>query len=39
MKYQILEDLEDIEEAKRRETEPTQSFSQLVSEFKEEGLL
>ncbi len=39
VKYQILEDLEDIEEAKRRETEPTQSFSQLVSEFKEEGLL
>lgn len=39
VKYQILEDLGDIEEAKRRENEPTYSFDELVAEFKREGLL
>ena len=39
VKYQMLEDLEDIEEAKRRENEPTHSFDKLVAEFKKEGLL
>jgi len=39
LKYQMLEDLEDIEEAKRREHEPTHSFDELVAEFKKEGLL
>ncbi len=39
IKFQILEDLEDIEEAKRREDEPTHSFDELVAEFKREGLL
>jgi hypothetical protein len=37
--YQMLEDLEDIEEAKKRETEPVHSFDELVAEFKKEGLL
>lgn len=39
VKFQILEDLEDIEEAKKRENEPTHSFDELVAEFKKEGLL
>ncbi len=39
LKYQMLEDLEDIEEAKRRENEPSHSFDELVAEFKKEGLL
>ena len=39
VKYQMLEDLEDIEEAKKRENEPTLSFDELVAEFKKEGLL
>lgn len=39
VKYQMLEDLEDIEEARKRENEPTQSFDELVVEFKKEGLL
>ncbi len=39
VKYQILEDIEDIEEANKRENEPTMSFDELVSDFKREGLL
>lgn len=39
LKYQMLEDLEDIEEAKKRVNEPTHSFDELVAEFKKEGLL
>lgn len=39
VKYQILEDLEDIEDAKVRESEPSYSFNDLVSKFKAEGLL
>ena len=36
---QLLEDLEDIEDAIKRQNEPTQSFDSLVKEFKAEGLL
>ncbi|HSH31765.1 MAG TPA: hypothetical protein VK963_03835 [Candidatus Saccharimonadales bacterium] len=39
IKYQLLEDLEDIEDAKRREQEPTESFDELVKQFRAEGLL
>ena len=39
VKYQILEDLEDIEDAKVRENEPNYSFDKLVASFKAEGLL
>ncbi|MEI6478355.1 MAG: ribbon-helix-helix protein, CopG family [bacterium] len=39
VKYQILEDLEDIEDAKKRQNEPFYSFDDLVSEFQAEGLL
>ena len=39
VKFQILEDLGDIEEVNKRENEPTHSFDELVSEFKKEGLL
>lgn len=39
VKFQMLEDLEDIEEAKRRENEPSHSFDELIGEFKKEGLL
>ncbi len=39
VKYQILEDLEDIEDAKVRDNEPGYSFNDLVSKFKAEGLL
>lgn len=39
VKYQILEDFEDIEDAVRRENEPTHSFDDLVKQFKAEGLL
>lgn len=39
VKYQLLEDLEDLEDAKRRQNEPTASFDELVKEFKAEGLL
>jgi predicted CopG family antitoxin len=39
VKFQMLEDLEDIEEAKRREDEPSHSFDELIAEFKKEGLL
>ncbi len=39
IKYQVLEDLEDIEDAMKRENEPTYSFDDLVKQFKAEGLL
>lgn len=39
VKYQILEDFEDIEDAGQRNTEPAYSFSDLVKEYKAEGLL
>jgi Ribbon-helix-helix protein, copG family len=39
VKYQLLEDLEDIEDATKREHESTHSFDELVKQFKAEGLL
>jgi hypothetical protein len=39
LKFQMLEDLDDIEEAKRRDVEPSYSFDELVAEFKQAGLL
>ena len=39
IKYQLLEDMEDIETAKKRQNEPTLSFDSLVAELKAEGLL
>jgi hypothetical protein len=39
VKYQVLEDLEDIEDAVKRESEPVYSFDDLVKQFKAEGLL
>ncbi len=39
LKYQVLEDFEDIEDAKKREDEPSLSFDDLVADFKAEGLL
>ena len=39
VKYQILEDLEDIEDATKRQQEPAYSFDELVRQFKAEGLL
>lgn len=39
IKYQILEDFEDIEDAAKRQNEPSYSFNDLVAEFKAEGLL
>jgi uncharacterized protein YjbK len=39
VKYQMLEDFEDIEDAIKREHEPTHSFDDLVAQFKAEGLL
>ena len=39
IKYQLLEDLEDLEDVRKRADEPTQSFDDLVAEFKAEGLL
>lgn len=39
IKYQILEDLEDLEDAKRRSKEVSYSFNELVDELKAEGLL
>jgi mRNA interferase RelE/StbE len=38
LKFQMLEDLEDIEEANKREVEPSYSFDELVAEFKHAGL-
>ena len=39
IKYQILEDFEDIEDASKRKDEPSYSFDELVAQFKAEGLL
>ncbi len=39
VKYQVLEDLEDLEDAKRRASEVSYSFNELVDELKAEGLL
>lgn len=39
VKYQLLEDFEDIEDAQKREGEPTFSFDELVEELKRDGLL
>jgi uncharacterized protein YwgA len=39
VKYQLLEDLEDIEDAQKRAGESTHSFDDLVAEFTAEGLL
>ena len=39
LKFQLLEDLEDLETLKKRENEPTLSFSRFVEELKSEGLL
>ena len=39
IKYQILEDFEDIEDAIKRQDEPSHSFDDLVAQFKAEGLL
>lgn len=39
VKYQILEDFEDIEDAAKRQSEPNHSFDDLVAQFKAEGLL
>ena len=39
VKFQILEDLEDIEDANKRTDEPEYSFDSLVKQFKAEGLL
>ena len=39
VKYQVLEDFEDIEDAIKRKEEPAYSFDDLVAQFKAEGLL
>jgi Ribbon-helix-helix domain len=39
IKYQVLEDFEDIEDAENRQRESTHSFDDLVRQFKAEGLL
>lgn len=39
IKYQVLEDSEDIESAAERANEPSYSFDELVNTFKAEGLL
>lgn len=39
VKYQVLEDFEDIEDAVKRSYEPVRSFDELVKQFKVEGLL
>ena len=39
VKYQVLEDSEDIEDVSKREHEPSYSFDDLVKQFKAEGLL
>lgn len=39
VKFQMLEDLEDIAEVKKRAKDPTHDFDELVAEFKKEGLL
>ena len=39
VKYQILEDFEDIEDAESRANEEEYSFKDLIAEYKAEGLL
>lgn len=39
VKHQILEDTEDVEDARKRYGEPEYDFASLVREFKAEGLL
>lgn len=39
IKYQMLEDFEDIEDAQSRAKEQEYSFANLVTEYKAEGLL
>lgn len=39
VKYQILEDLEDIEAAEKRANEPSLSFDTFVQTLKADGLL
>lgn len=39
VKYQVLEDFEDLEAVAKREHEPAYSFEDLVKQFKAEGLL
>jgi Arc/MetJ family transcription regulator len=39
VKYQILEDFEDIEDAQKRADEQVYSFDDLVKQYKAEGLL
>ena len=39
VKYQILEDFEDIEDAQSRASEQEYSFDDLVKQYKAEGLL
>jgi predicted transcriptional regulator len=39
LQYQLLEDLEDLEDANHRSTEPAYSFDGLVKTLKAEGLL
>lgn len=39
LKYQLLEDLDDIDSAKSRYDEPELSFEGLVSKLRDEGLL
>lgn len=39
VKYQVLEDFEDIEDAQKRDSEKEYSFDDLVKEYKAEGLL
>jgi predicted transcriptional regulator len=39
VKYQILEDLDDLKVAKERENEPSIDFDEFVKELKADGLL
>lgn len=39
VKYQILEDLEDINDASARKDEPSYSFDDLVTRLEEKGLI
>ena len=39
IKYQVLEDLEDLDDAKKRAAEVSYSLDELVGELKAEGLL
>ncbi len=39
VKYQVLEDLEDIEDSAKRQKESGHSFDELVKQLRSEGLL